>query len=195
MLLAEKERERAVRSVHSSSPHLQTADAISEGNMAPQYDDTPSPTTEPPTQDSSSCRASNGRMWSNGDTWCPIPHILARCDSGTARYARHCPRVSCDRPIKGKIGTCDCPYCPGTSTAGNCCVTLNYAWYCNLLLTVFVSVSAEEKKQVQVAAILEMPYGEYEANRNSVRELMVSLMSAANLELVSVESSEYSTIQ
>lgn len=58
-----------------------------------------------------------------------------------------------------------------------------------------MSVSAEEKKQVQVAAILEMPYGEYEANRNSVRELMVSLMSAANLELVSVESSEYSTIQ
>lgn len=74
-------------------------------------------------------------------------------------------------------------------------MTLNYAWCCNLLLTVFVSVSAEEKKQVQVAAILEMPYGEYEANRNSVRELMVSLMSAANLELVSVESSEYSTIQ
>lgn len=111
VLLAEKLRDRAARSVSS-----QTADAISEGDLAPQYN-TPPPTPEPPTPVSSSCRASNGRMWNHGDTWCPIPPVLARCNSGTVRYARHCPRVSCDKPIKGKIGTCDCPYCPGMSTA------------------------------------------------------------------------------
>ena len=64
------------------------------------------------------------------------------------------------------------------------------------ILTACVSIyCAEEKKQVQVAAILEMPYAEYEDNRNSVREVMVALMSAANLELVNMESSEYSTSQ
>ena len=100
----------APRSVPEDAVPTSRSDAIDDGDLGNHV---VSPTTSIPAPTSAPTCYDNGMSYSEGESWCPIPEIVAVCHSGTFMFTRHCEAPSCSNQIRGRPGTCDCPYCPG----------------------------------------------------------------------------------
>lgn len=143
-------------------------DAINDGNLTLSPKPLPARRrSRPPQIPASSCRASNGSIMIHGENWCPFPLMKCKCHLGTKICERHCKPVYCSDRINGRMGTCDCPYCPGVTDEG----------------------------RSQIAAILEMPLKEYTANAKFIKEILESLVSASGLSMDDITASQYSPEQ
>lgn len=59
----------------------------------------------------------NNEILNEGESYCPAPDVIGICSSsGEIIYSHHCEPVTCENPVLGRVGTCDCPICPGMST-------------------------------------------------------------------------------